>query len=177
VVTFSGDKLLGGPQAGIIVGKEEYISKMKTDPLNRALRVDKFTLAALEATLQEYRDLEKAKDKIPTLRMLTYSLAELKEKAERLALKIGEVTTDYLELEIKEGHSQVGGGAFPAEGIATYLLALDSDSMSAEKLAQQLRLNNPPIFTRIAEGQVLLDLRTLQTEDEPEIIAALQGLG
>ena len=176
VVTFSGDKLLGGPQAGIIVGKEEYIEKMKSHPLNRALRVDKFTLGALEATLQHYRDLEEAKDEIPTLEMITRSLSQLKEEAEELAAKIKEAISDSLKLEMKKDSSRVGGGAYPEEGLPTYVLALSSDDLTAEELAKELRLYDPPIFTRISDEQVLLDLRTLQSEDKEQIILALKKI-
>ena len=176
VVTFSGDKLLGGPQAGIIVGKEEYITKMKSHPLNRALRVDKFTLGSLEATLGEYRDLEGAKEEIPTLEMITRSPSQLKEEAEELAAKIEEASSARLKLEVKQDSSRVGGGAYPEEGLPTYVLALSGGELTAEELAQELRLHDPPIFTRISDGQVLLDVRTLQAEDKQQIILALKQI-
>jgi L-seryl-tRNA(Ser) seleniumtransferase len=174
VVTFSGDKLLGGPQAGIIVGKKEYIDKMKSHPLNRALRVDKFTLGSLEATLQEYRDLERAKKEIPTLEMITYDQTELKERAEVLAGRLREVAAKQMQLKVKASNSRVGGGAFPAEGLPTYVVAIVAEDLTAEDLAEELRLHDPPIFARISNEQVLLDLRTLQEEDEEQIIAAVQ---
>ena len=176
VVTFSGDKLLGGPQAGIIVGKKEYIEKMKDHPLNRALRVDKFTLGSLEATLQEYRDLEKAKDEIPTLEMITAEQEELKDKAEQLADELEAVSAEKIKFEVKEGSSRVGGGAFPAEGLPTYVLAVTAENLTAEELAEELRLHDPPIFTRISNEQVLLDVRTLQAGDEQHIINAIMEL-
>ncbi|MBM7555732.1 L-seryl-tRNA(Sec) selenium transferase [Halanaerobacter jeridensis] len=176
VVTFSGDKLLGGPQAGIIVGQEEYIEQMKSHPLNRALRVDKFTLGSLEATLQQYRDLEQAKEKIPTLEMITRTQEQLKTRAQEFATELEEVITDNLTLEIKQDSSRVGGGAYPNEGLPTYVLALEDESLTAEELAEELRLHDPPIFSRISDEQVILDVRTLQSEDEEHIISAVQNL-
>ncbi len=176
VVTFSGDKLLGGPQAGIIVGKEKYIEQMKNHQLNRALRVDKFTLGALEATLQEYRDLEQAKEEIPTLKMLKIQPDELKEKAERLIDKLEKVVDSEIELKVRTDSSKAGGGAFPVEELSTYVVELTPKEISAEKLAENLRLNNPPIFTRITEGTVLIDVRTLQSGDISDITAAVEKL-
>ena len=176
VVTFSGDKLLGGPQAGIIVGKKEYIDRMKSHPLNRALRVDKFTLGSLEATLQQYRDLEQAKEEIPTLEMITRRPSELKERAEKLADRLEETTSKQMILEVRESSSRVGGGAYPGEELPTYVLAIEVQGLTAEEVAEELRLNDPPIFSRISDEQVLLDLRTLQLEDEEYIITALQNL-
>jgi L-seryl-tRNA(Ser) seleniumtransferase len=176
VVTFSGDKLLGGPQAGIIVGQQEYIEQMKNHPLNRALRVDKFTLSALEATLQEYRDLDNAKQKIPTLEMLTTAPEKLKEQAEKIAVRLRETMGEQLDLEVTSGSSRVGGGAFPTEELPTYVLELSSTKQTAQHIAKELRLNDPPIFSRIDRGKVILDVRTLQSEDEEQIISAVQEL-
>ncbi|WP_425458657.1 aminotransferase class V-fold PLP-dependent enzyme, partial [Blautia obeum] len=114
IVTFSGDKMLGGPQAGIIVGKKEYIEKMKKNQLTRALRVDKLTICALEATLRMYLDEEKARKEIPTLKMLTYSMEELEEKSNKLYSKI-EYLNKYADIKIENGSSQVGGGSMPLE--------------------------------------------------------------
>ena len=172
VVTFSGDKLLGGPQAGIIVGKEEYIEQMKSHPLNRAMRVDKFTLGALEATLKEYRDFEAAKEKIPTLRMLTASLDDLKAKAESIVEKLDQ----HSALKVREGISRVGGGSYPTEELRTYVVEIDPQEMAAHELAEQLRHNDPPIFTRITDEKVILDVRTLQQGDQAYLVAALQEL-
>ncbi|AGB42062.1 seryl-tRNA(Sec) selenium transferase [Halobacteroides halobius DSM 5150] len=176
VVTFSGDKLLGGPQAGIIVGKKEYIDQMKTHSLNRALRVDKFTLGALEATLQEYREIENARREIPTLQMLTVSEDELKKRAEKLAAKIKKVISLQFELKVEQDISRAGGGAFPTEELTTYVIKLAHQELSAEEIAERLRLNNPPVFTRISKGNVLLDLRTLQDEDFAYIVEALDSI-
>ncbi|GAB6138065.1 L-seryl-tRNA(Sec) selenium transferase [Halanaerobaculum tunisiense] len=175
VVTFSGDKLLGGPQAGIIVGDQEYIEQMKNDPLNRALRVDKFTLAALEATLQEYRELERAKNRIPTLQMLTASKEELQARAEELITQLKEAAPEF-QLTVKEDISRAGGGSFPTEELSTYVIELAHEELSAEEIAESLRLHNPPIFTRISAGSVLLDLRTLQEKDFTHLVEAVQEI-
>ncbi|GAB6099231.1 L-seryl-tRNA(Sec) selenium transferase [Halanaerocella petrolearia] len=176
IVTFSGDKLLGGPQAGIIVGSKEYIDQMKEHPLNRALRVDKFTLAALEATLQQYRELKKAKKEIPTLQMLTQSQDKLKDKAEKLMERLKKIDVRDLELRVKEGISRVGGGSYPLEELPTYVIELAHQQLSAHQIGEELRLNDPPIFTRISDGVVLLDVRTLQEGDETYLVKALQNL-
>ncbi|MCK8816732.1 L-seryl-tRNA(Sec) selenium transferase [Natroniella sulfidigena] len=173
VVTFSGDKLLGGPQAGIIVGKQEYIEEMKRHPLTRALRIDKFSLAALEATLKEYRDLERAKEKIPTLRMLAISPEELKQNAEELLSQLSQVVSEDFELNLRAGISQVGGGSFPLEELTTYVIELRHEQLSTEELAAKLRANYPPIFTRIANDAVVFDLRTIQQQDYQIIVEAV----
>ncbi|MCT4565851.1 MAG: L-seryl-tRNA(Sec) selenium transferase [Maledivibacter sp.] len=169
IVTFSGDKLLGGPQAGIIVGKKKYIEKMKKNQLTRALRVDKMTLTALEATFRLYLDEDMALKHIPTLRMLTMDINEIKEKAEALYRKIVEYT-DEISAEIKEGYSQVGGGAMPLEDLPTYLISLETKILSSKRLEEFLRGNDLPIICRINDDRVLLDVRTIK-EEEFEVIA------
>jgi L-seryl-tRNA(Ser) seleniumtransferase len=165
VVTFSGDKLLGGPQSGIIVGKEEYIKKMKENPLTRALRVDKFTLATLEATLKLYLDMESVVEKVPTLRLLTLEMEELEDRANKLAQRLDEVS-DKLNVEIGQGYSQVGGGAFPMEALATSLVKIDVEGMTANEIGDKLRnLMTPPLFTRIQSEKVIIDPRTIKDEE------------
>ncbi|WP_408955410.1 L-seryl-tRNA(Sec) selenium transferase [Natroniella sp. ANB-PHB2] len=176
VVTFSGDKLLGGPQAGIIVGKQEYIEEMRSHPLTRALRIDKFSLAALEATLKEYRDLERAKERIPTLRMLTTPPTALRKKAEELLGQLSKVVSESFKLELREGISKVGGGSFPLEKLTTYLIELQHQQLSTEQLAMKLRKNYPPIFTRVANDAVIFDLRTIQQQDYQIIVEAVGSL-
>ena len=168
VVTFSGDKLLGGPQAGIIVGKEEYISKMKKNPLTRALRVDKFTLAALEETLRLYLDLDQVVEKVPTLRMLTLDLEILAAKADRLKEALAQLNSN-LTIEKAAGYSQVGGGSFPSERLATYLVKVTVPGLTADQSANRLRSLEPPLFTRIQEEQIIIDLRTVKEEQIPII--------
>ncbi|MCK8827844.1 L-seryl-tRNA(Sec) selenium transferase [Natroniella acetigena] len=176
IVTFSGDKLLGGPQAGIIVGKKKYIDEMKRHPLTRALRIDKFSLAALEATLKEYRDFEGAKSKIPTLRMLTVSIEELKEKAEELKEELAKALSDSFSFMIRKNISRVGGGSFPLEELDTYVIELKHEILSTEDLAEGLRASYPPIFARIANDAVLFDLRTIQRRDFTKIVELVKSL-
>ena len=176
VITFSGDKLLGGPQAGIIVGDKEYIDKMKQNPLTRAIRVDKFTLAALEATLKQYRDLKQAKKEIPTLKMITDKPEEIKKRAESLLEELKSLDLNDLEFNLKEATSQVGGGSFPGDELPTFVVTINSQSLSCEELARKLRLNKVPIFSRIADEKVILDLRTIREKDFGPILSAIDNL-
>jgi L-seryl-tRNA(Ser) seleniumtransferase len=166
LVVVSGDKLLGGPQAGIVVGKEAAIAACKRDPLARAVRADKFTLAALEATLGLYRDPEIARREIPTLRMLTIEDVELKRRAEALnkSVKGGEIV---------EGYSEVGGGSFPETKLRTWLVRLTADQLTADSLVERLRGGDPPIIARIEDGHVVLDPRTILPD---QIEAVAQGV-
>lgn len=167
VVTFSGDKLLGGPQAGIIVGKKRYIDAMKKNPLTRALRIDKLTLAALEATLRSYSDPQRAEAEIPTLRMLAQSRLALRERAQRLndILKFAGVNGMIIE-----DFGQVGGGSVPTQMIKTIVYALDTDKLSPDEIGVCLRGYDIPIVARISKDRVLFDMRTVQ-DDEVEYIA------
>lgn len=176
VITFSGDKLLGGPQAGIIVGKNEYIEKMKRNPLTRALRVDKLTLAALEATLKEYKKPQKVYQNIPTLQMLTQSEREIAEKADKLLDILKKIKNAKITLHKRKDIARVGGGAFPLEELPTHVVEVEIDKYSAEELSRQLRLNYPPIFTRIARDKVLIDLRTVKMEDLSTIKKAVSAV-
>lgn len=168
IVTFSGDKMLGGPQAGIIVGKKEYIDKMKKNQLTRALRVDKLTICALEATLRMYLDEEKARKEIPTLRMLTYSMEELEEKANSLYSTI-EYLNKYAKISIENGLSQVGGGSMPLETIDSKVIAITPDNMNVAMLEKKLRLSDAHIIARVYDDKYVLDTRTI-FEDEFEIV-------
>lgn len=168
LVTFSGDKLLGGPQAGIIVGKKKYIKKLEYHPLLRALRVDKFTLAALEATLKLYRNFDEAVDKIPTLKMLTEADEKVKKRAEKLANNLDE--NENFSFEIEKDTARIGGGSYPLTEIKTYILTIDSDIISSEKLAYKLRQAEMPIFSRIKNQKLIIDLKTVQV-NEIELLA------
>ncbi len=168
IVTFSGDKMLGGPQAGIIVGKKEYIEKMKKNQLTRALRVDKLTICALEATLRMYLDEEKAKKEIPTLRMLTYSKKELEEKANTLYSKI-EYLNKYANIRIEDGLSQVGGGSMPLETIDSKVIAITPNDINVAQLEKKLRLSDAHIIARVYDDKYVLDSRTI-FEDEFEVV-------
>jgi len=169
VVTFSGDKMLGGPQAGIIVGKKEYIQDMKSNHLTRALRVDKMTLCTLEATLKLYRDEDRAVKSIPTLRMLTMHADEIKEKVQCLFGLVKEHTNKF-NIEIVKGVSEVGGGSMPLEKLPTHLLSVSHDKLSANKIISGLRAYEMPVIARVEDNKVLFDPRTLQ-EDEYETVA------
>ena len=169
IVTFSGDKMLGGPQAGIIVGKKEYISQMKKNQLTRALRVDKLTICALEATLRMYLDEEKAIKEIPTLRMLTYTMEELEEKANALYSKLENLNT-YANIRIEDGLSQVGGGSMPLETINSKVIAITPNNMNVSTLEKKLRLSDSHIIARVYEDKYVLDIRTI-FEDEFDILA------
>ncbi|EPZ55674.1 L-seryl-tRNA selenium transferase [[Clostridium] sordellii ATCC 9714] len=168
IVTFSGDKMLGGPQAGIIVGKKEYIEKMKKNQLTRALRVDKLTICALEATLRMYLDEEKARKEIPTLKMLTYSMKELEEKANKLYSKI-EYLNKYADIKIANGSSQVGGGSMPLELIDSKVITITPNEINVAMLEKKLRLGDAHIIARVYDDKYVLDARTI-FEDEFEII-------
>ncbi|WP_041667394.1 L-seryl-tRNA(Sec) selenium transferase [Acetohalobium arabaticum] len=174
VITFSGDKLLGGPQAGIIVGKKEYIQQIKENPLNRALRVDKFTLAALEETLRLYLDLETAVEKVPTLRLLTMDSEVLRQRADRLASRLDKLSG--LEAEVEQGFSQVGGGAFPNEDLATFLVKVSVDHLTANETGNRLRELDPPLFTRIQDEKIIIDARTIKDEEIDTIFTHFSSL-
>lgn len=174
VITFSGDKLLGGPQAGIIVGQEEYIAEMKKNPLTRALRVDKFTLAALEETLRLYLDLETAVDRIPTLQLLTVDLEILEKRANRLASRLDEL--DTLEPEVEQSFSQVGGGAFPTEDLETFVVGISVDHLTAVEISNKLRNLDPPLFTRIQKEKIIIDARTIKDEELDTIVTHFNSL-
>jgi L-seryl-tRNA(Ser) seleniumtransferase len=162
VVTFSGDKLLGGPQAGIIVGRRNYIEKMKKNPLTRAIRIDKMTVAALEATLREYLDEEKAINEIPTLRMLTVSHEVLEKKAYTLAgLLESVVDKSIAEFKVEKGISAVGGGAMPAAELPTAVITACPVNMSAGELQAALRHGEPAVMGRVQDDRFIMDLRTI----------------
>jgi L-seryl-tRNA(Ser) seleniumtransferase len=174
VVTFSGDKLLGGPQAGILVGKSVYIDAVRRHPLNRALRVDKFTVAALEATLKFYSDAERAIRHIPTLHMLCMSPQEIARRATRLRRRLSGAVQSAYRPSLMDGISAVGGGALPMAQLPTKLLALQPTFCSVAELERYLRCRQPAIIGRIAQDHYLLDLRTVQDADIPDIATALQ---
>ena len=165
-VTCSGDKLLGGPQAGIIVGDAEWIARARRNPLTRALRVDKLTLAALEATLRVYRDPERL-DRLPLFAMLRRTLAELKEAAGGLARQLSEM--DGVSAEVVETEARVGGGSLPGAVVPGAGVALAIRGVTADELEERLRLAPTPVIARVAEGRVLLDLRSVADEELPAL--------
>lgn len=160
VVSFSGDKLLGGPQAGIVVGTRAIVSQLKRNPWNRALRIDKLTLAALEATLYAY-DLGRAVETIPTLRLLTEPLAAVRARARRVLQRLAPDVRAKLAPRVIESHSQVGGGALPTVELPTAALAVGTTGAAARHLDEALRQGDPPVIGRVADDQLLLDFRTV----------------
>jgi len=171
IVTYSGDKLLGGPQAGLISGSSELIARMRSNALFRALRVDKLIYAALEATLLEY--VRRDYDAIPTLRMMRLSKDEIGRRAEALAAQL---RSPKWQVEIVDGGSILGGGAAPSSVLPTRVLALSCEGLSADELAARLRGSEPSIIARVDEGRVLLDLRTVFPEQDAALAAALNCL-
>ena len=163
VVTFSGDKVLGGPQAGIIVGRGEYIDPIKKNPMNRALRIDKMTLAALEATLRLYLDPEMARREIPTLRMITATAQELRRQAARLARALRRALGSNAEVTLISGASRVGGGAYPEQDLPTTLVGVrpQGTEVGVETLRDNLLETDPPLVGRIEHDAFCLDPRTL----------------
>lgn len=176
VVTFSGDKLLGGPQAGILVGKARYIEAIRRHPLHRAMRVDKFTIAALEATLKLYADPQVASRRIPTLAMLRMTPQEVARRLRRLRRRLPAAVQEAYAMRIIDGTSAVGGGALPLAPLPTKLLALRPQFCTVTELERRLRCRRPAIIGRIAQEQYLLDGRTMQDPDIPDIATALQQL-
>ena len=176
VITFSGDKLLGGPQAGIILGRRELIAKVRRNPLTRALRVDKLTLSALEATLRLYRDQDTAINAIPTLKMIATELKTLEERARVLVEALRSSIPESIQVGVMDGFSMVGGGALPAQNLPTKLVAMSSKEISAASLEAHFRGFATPIIGRVEQELFLLDVRTLQPGDEKIIAVAASQL-
>lgn len=171
IVTFSGDKLLGGPQAGIIVGKKKYIEKMKKNQLTRALRVDKMTLASLEATLKLYLDEKEALEHIPTLHMISLSKERLFGKADVLKTKLSSFDFD---IRIEEDKAEVGGGSYPASYLESVAVKLTHRKLHAIEIERRLLEVEIPIITRIKDNSIILDMRTLRTREFDIVKAALE---
>jgi len=168
IITYSGDKLLGGPQAGLISGGAELVARMRSNSLFRALRVDKLIYAALEATLLAY--VQGNHDAIPTLHMMRLTKEEIGRRAEALAARI---VGPKLKVEIGDGESLLGGGAAPSSVLPTRVLAVTCAGLSADELAARLRAAEPPIIARVEEGHVLLDLRTVLPDQDNALASAL----
>ena len=175
VILFSGDKLLGGPQGGIIAGKKSLIDKMKSHPLARVLRVDKMTLAAMEATFKAYYDEDKAKDEVPVLSMLTRSTEEMSEYAKKLKHLIECKQAGY-SITIDRENGLVGGGSAPTSYIENIILQIQHKLLTAQEIAVMLRQGEVPIVTRIQEDKVIIDMRTLMEEDLPIIADRLEEI-
>ncbi|MBU5592716.1 L-seryl-tRNA(Sec) selenium transferase [Clostridium sp. MSJ-4] len=176
VVTFSGDKMLGGPQAGIIVGKKKYIDRIKKNQLTRALRIDKMTLAALEGTLRCYLDEKEALKRIPTLNMMLLSEEELKKKAQRLKRKLKDAPKHF-NFKVDKDFSMVGGGSMPTERMDSYVLKVKSDKLHAATIEERLRNNSMPIVARVYNGEIIIDVRALLEEDFDIIAEAFKNMG
>jgi L-seryl-tRNA(Ser) seleniumtransferase len=173
VVTFSGDKLLGGPQAGLITGSRELIAKVRANPLFRALRVDKMFYAALEGTLQAY--LREDYDSLPALRMMRLTEAQIEERAEHLMRKL-QISSPKLNVEVVATRSVIGGGSAPGATLPTRALAISSHELGADEIARKLRQWETPIVARVEEGRVLLDLRTVEPSQDEVVFKALESL-
>ncbi len=173
VVTFSGDKLLGGPQAGLITGGRELVAKVRKNPLFRALRVDKMFYAALEATLLAY--LREDYDAIPALRMMRLTEESIGERAEHIVRKL-HISTPQLMVKVIEARSVIGGGSAPGATLASRAVAVSSDEIGAGEIAKKLREWETPIITRVEDGRVLIDLRTVDPEQDAVVVAAMESL-
>ncbi len=174
VVTFSGDKVLGGPQAGIIVGRKDLVERMRKSPLHRALRCDKCTLAALEATLRIYADPEKARTTIPTLRMITASREDLAQRAQALLELLTQHFGEALHLSLRDSFSRVGGGSFPERDLPTTLVCLQPRKKTATHLKNVLLSTQPPLLGRLEENAFCLDVRTLHENEIPQVLHVLR---
>ncbi len=175
VVTYSGDKLLGGPQAGLISGRADLVSRMRSNSLFRALRVDKLTYAALEATLLAY--VKRDHDAVPVLRMMRLSKDAIAHRAEKITSSVGAAQSkSALQLDLLNGESVIGGGAAPSAVLPTRLIALTHSDLSADELNARLRTSTPPVIARVEEGRVLLDLRTVFPEQDATLVATLASL-
>jgi L-seryl-tRNA(Ser) seleniumtransferase len=176
IVTYSGDKLLGGPQAGLISGRADLVVRMRSNSLFRALRVDKLTYAALEATLLAY--VKRDHDAVPVLRLMRLSKDEITRRAEKIVSKVesAEAKSSRLKLELLDGDSVIGGGAAPSAVLPTRLIALTHADLSADELSARLRAHTPPIIARVEEGRVLLDLRTVFPEQDTNLATAFASL-
>ena len=173
VVTFSGDKLLGDPQAGLIIGKKNIIELVKKNPLNRALRIDKFTLAGLEAVLRLYYDDQQALAAVPTLKMMTMPLTRISSRATRLVRRIKKELAPRCEVTTMAVNSRVGGGAMPEHGMASRAVVLAPKDRSVNELEQQLRDDPLPVIGRIEDNYLLLDMRTVDDGEIAQLCTCL----
>jgi L-seryl-tRNA(Ser) seleniumtransferase len=175
-VTFSGDKLLGGPQAGIILGSRDIIGQIRQNPLTRALRIDKMTLAALESTLRLYRDEREAVAAVPTLRDLTRPLGEIAREADRLAEAIRAAGGERIQVRTQDGTSRAGGGSLPLLELPSRCVAVRVDGMSANTVERRLRAGDPPVVGRIEDEALVLDPRGIRDEEIPLVAEAFRCL-
>jgi L-seryl-tRNA(Ser) seleniumtransferase len=172
LVLFSGDKLLGGPQAGLIVGRKELVQRIEKDPLMRAFRLDKMTLAALEATLRLYRHADRALGEVPTLRMLRISQAEIRRRAEALAGRLQQVPG--VTAEVRDDSAFVGGGSLPDLPLPTAVVSVTADGLGDAEFAERLRAGRPAVMARVQDGRVVFDLRTVFEDQEAQLLTAIR---
>jgi L-seryl-tRNA(Ser) seleniumtransferase len=170
LVTFSGDKLLGGPQAGIIIGKEKMIRKIQENPMLRAMRIDKMTFAALEATFMQYLDEEEALQNIPTMRMLTESGKAINKRARRILSALKKTVSGNAYLEVLPEQSRAGGGSLPETDFPTFVVSIKPFNMSVNALEKKLRQGDLPVITRIKENELLIDARTVQDREVKTLV-------
>jgi L-seryl-tRNA(Ser) seleniumtransferase len=173
LILFSGDKLLGGPQAGIIAGRKELIQKIEKDPLMRALRLDKMTLAALEATLRLYLHEERAMHELPGLRMLATPVSELRQRCETLAARLEKID-GVSAASVSEDTAFVGGGSLPDQAMTTCVIELAATGVGDDELARRLRTSFPAVIGRLRDGKLLLDLRTVFSRQEESLFDAVR---
>jgi L-seryl-tRNA(Ser) seleniumtransferase len=176
LVTFSGDKLMGGPQAGIVVGDGELVAECRGNPMARALRVDRVTLAALQATLMLYHEPGRLAERLPTLRMIALPAGEIKKRAEAAAEVLSEEARGAATVTVEEDESRIGGGALPGSAIPTFAIVISPRGISADDFVLQLRKCDVPIVGRISEDRVLLDLRTVKPSEDDLLIKSINGI-
>ncbi|MCJ7483676.1 MAG: L-seryl-tRNA(Sec) selenium transferase, partial [Thermodesulfovibrionales bacterium] len=174
LTTFSGDKLLGGPQGGVIVGKKEHIERIQKNPITRAVRIDKLTLAGFEATLMEYVDEEKAIASIPTLRMLLQKPEEIRVRANTIARRLKKEIQNA-HIKVTADTSRAGGGSLPERDLPTFVTAVKPDSISVNELEEILRKGTPPVITRIKEDTLVLDARTIRNNDIATLVQRIKS--
>jgi L-seryl-tRNA(Ser) seleniumtransferase len=176
LITFSGDKLLGGPQAGMIVGRRDLVEQIKTNPLTRALRIDKLTLAALESTLRLYRDEKTAIDAIPTLRLLTTPKAVIERRADRLSTRLSAGVPSEIDIKLLHRSSKAGGGSMPLLELPSVCVGIHIPGLSANTIENHMRASSPPVIGRIEDDMFLMDLRTVQDDEIEPIGTAFDNL-
>ncbi|MFC1856021.1 aminotransferase class V-fold PLP-dependent enzyme, partial [Thermodesulfobacteriota bacterium] len=176
IVSFSGDKLLGGPQAGIIVGKKKYIKRIKENPLTRALRLDKMTIGLLSETFRKYLNKEKAVKSNVVLKMISMSKAKVKKRADALMKELSSLKKRGVTISLLEDYSCVGGGALPEERIETYAISIKTKKYSSSELKKRFRGYKVPIIVRVKRDQLLLDMRTILPGEERVILEAFKEI-
>jgi len=176
VVTFSGDKLLGGPQCGVIVGRSKYIKEIKKNQLLRALRVDKFTIMSLELTLKAYQNFESLPSKIPTVRMITEDNEDVKWRANKLLEKINNINSNLINTELCKTNSMIGGGAYPLDKLESWGIKLSIEENSEKDLEKKLRGGEIPIIVRIVDGKIIIDCKTILNKDYDIITKAIKDI-